>query len=104
MADCDGAVCMKKKHCLGLAYDIASAYNYTFLPRRVYARKLYKLHYARGSAGEKIIIANHYFADIDGMKGIDILRGVDGEKYFLFVDGAGQGELTEYAVDIRLFI
>lgn len=104
VTDCDGSVCVKKKHRLGFAHNIASADNRTFLTRRVYARKLYKLHYACGSAGQEIIIANHYLADIDGMKGVYILRGVDRKKYFLFVNGVGQWKLTEYSVNISPFV
>ena len=45
-----------------------------------------QLHNARRCAGRKREVADHDFSDIDGVKRVHILGGVDGKQYFFFIE------------------
>ena len=61
-----------------------------------------QLHNARRCAGRKREVADHDFSDIDGVKRVHILGGVDGKQYFFFIEMLRQRQLHKNAVHRRI--
>ena len=76
--------------------------EYPFLAGDVDIVKCKQLHNAGGCAREKIVLAQHNFADVFGMEGINVLLGIDAVDDLVFVYMLRQGELNEYAVHRRI--
>ena len=94
MAGGNGAVFVKKKHTHGLAHDIASADYHTVFAFDFNIAFCNKLHNACRCAGHKIIIANHNFANIYRVKGVNILFGADGVDNGFFIKVFGKRKLN----------
>ncbi len=57
-------------------------------------------HYARGCAGQEIVLAEHDFADVHRMKSIDVLFGINRLYNRLVIEVLRQRKLYENAVDV----
>ena len=100
VADGDGAVLVEQKHSHWLADDIASADDYALLSLYGNVIGMEHFHYARRCTGQEIVLAEHDFADIDRMEGVDVLFGIDRLDNRLVVEMLRQRKLYENAVDI----
>ena len=77
VADRDGAVLVEQQHCHRLSDDIASADHHTLLTGYLDAAFLDKLHDAGGSAGKKVVFADHDLADVFLAESVHIFFGSD---------------------------
>lgn len=101
---CNSCILMKKKHCLGFTYNIASAYYNTFLAAYVDVCKVDKLHYTCRCAGKKIEVTNHNFAYVYGVERINILFGRDRKKHLFAINTLGERKLDKNAVNILAIV
>src|SRR6266481_9049557 len=100
MADSDGGVCVHQEKGHGLADDIAAAEDSGV---RAFERNFataQNFHDAEWRAGDEIGAPGDEAADVEGMKAVDIFRGIDCFEDSLCVNLCGERELDEDAVDI----
>ena len=104
MANRYGAVFVQKKHCLRLADNVAAPDNNTFLSAYFNPRQMNQLHNTGRRAGKKIVIADHYFAHIDGMKCVNILAVVNCKQHLFTVNSFRQRKLNQNPVYVAAFV
>ena len=73
MAYSHRAVCVEQKHCHGFSNDIASADDHAFFSVNGDSLIFEHFHNSCGCAWEKIVAANHDFADIYRMERVNVL-------------------------------
>ena len=73
MADRNGSVLSKHQHCHGLAYDIASPNDNTFLSSDLYSRALQKLNNSRRRTGNKALLSDGKSPYVHRMEPVYIL-------------------------------
>jgi hypothetical protein len=104
VADGDRSVCVHEKESHGLADDVAAPQNDRVgaLDRNLVALK--NFHASGGSAGDESRTIGNELAEIDGMKAIDVFRGVYGFQYALGIDLRRQRELNKDPVDVVVIV
>ena len=102
MANSNRAVLLKQKQCHRLADYVTATDNHALLAGWIYLVKFKQLHNARRRTREKIVLSKHYFADVFGVEGVNVLVGIDTVDNLVFANMLGQRELNENAVNVRV--
>jgi hypothetical protein len=104
VADSDRSVCVHEKESHGLADDVAAAQNDRVgaLDRNLVAPK--NFHASGGSAGDESRAIGNELAEIDGMKAINVFRGVYGFQYALGIDLRRERELNKDPVNVVVIV
>src|SRR5260221_8165020 len=104
MTNRDGRVAVQQKQSHGLADNIATAENHGVgaLDGNIISAK--DLHASRGRASDQPGPIADEHSHADGMKAVDILRGIDRLEDPLRIDLRRQGKLDENAINIVIRI
>ena len=100
VANGDGGVGVHQQQRHGLADDVAAADDHGVCAFDGNCAAAQNFHHAKRSARDEAGATLDELADVDGMKAVDVLGGIDGFENFLGVDLRRKRELHENAVDV----
>ncbi len=95
----DRAFAFEQKQGDRLADDVRLADDHRFQAAKIVDDRLQQAHAAERRARHETARARRQPPDIDRVKAVDILQRIDRIEHGAGVDGTGQGQLHQYAVD-----
>src|SRR6266851_1975294 len=104
MADRDGGVGVHQEQGHGFADDVAAAKDHGVGAFDLDFVAAQNLHAAGGSAGDQAGAPADQAAEVDGMKTVHVLGGIDGFQDALGIDLRGKRKLDENAVNVVVAI